>query len=318
MLLCSEPRLHLSRQLLLKLAVSASTLEIFKKKQRKKKKEKTANVFEPGFIGGGYDFTSSSAQLAVLDSELTRARELLNLPLENDQDKTASLPLGVGFLTFNASPDSEGLMELLHRHRPKGVWLFAPSNRRQHTALIAELKAVGESWDLKVFVQVGSVQSAIEAAQDGADILVVQGSDAGGHQFAAASSIITLVPEVSDMLREHGFKLPILAAGGIMDGRGMAAALALGEYHPQMDLWSWSSALTVYRGEWGRHGDKGMKFFTFPDDGSFSNSEGIVHRNERGVCARSSQRHHDIHQGRRSIHGQVITYPCFPPLGIVS
>lgn len=96
--------------------------------------------------------------------------------------------------------------------------------------LISDLKSVGKSWGLKVFVQVGSIQSAVEAVQDGADILVVQGSDAGGHQFRNNASIMTLLPEILDVLRKEmrHQKIPVLAAGGITDGRGLAAALALG------------------------------------------------------------------------------------------
>ncbi len=57
----------------------------------------------------------------------------------------------------------------------------------------------------------------------------MQGSDAGGHGTAGAAGIITLLPEVSDTLSEKGFgHIPLVAAGGISDGRGVAAAMALG------------------------------------------------------------------------------------------
>jgi len=66
--------------------------------------------------------------------------------------------------------------------------------------------------------------------EDGSDVLVVQGTDAGGHQRAQGASLITLLPEVVDMLAEE-FKdshVAVVAAGGIMDGRGIAAAQMLG------------------------------------------------------------------------------------------
>ena len=78
--------------------------------------------------------------------------------------------------------------------------------------------------------QVGNVASARQAALDGADVIVAQGADAGGHQYAQTSGLISLVPEVRDMLDAEfsDRQIALLAAGGIADGRGVAAALALG------------------------------------------------------------------------------------------
>ncbi len=73
-----------------------------------------------------------------------------------------------------------------------------------------------------VLYQVGNVKDAIKAWQAGADILIAQGAEAGGH-VRGNQSTLTLVPEVVDAT-----PLPVVASGGIVDGRGMAAALALG------------------------------------------------------------------------------------------
>ena len=64
---------------------------------------------------------------------------------------------------------------------------------------------------------------AKEAAGAGADILVAQGTEAGGH--GVTRGLVTLVPEIVDAL---GGRKPVVAAGGIADGRGLAAALMLG------------------------------------------------------------------------------------------
>ena len=71
--------------------------------------------------------------------------------------------------------------------------------------------------------QVQSLALAKEAVAAGADVLVAQGTEGGGH--GASRGLVTLVPEVVDAV---GTKVPVVAAGGIADGRGLAAALMLG------------------------------------------------------------------------------------------
>lgn len=88
-------------------------------------------------------------------------------------------------------------------------------------------------WDTKVFVQVGTVQAAKEAIDEGVDVLVVQGTDAGGHQWAQGAGLMSLLPEVRDAVRARpaSENIAILGAGGIVDGRGCVAALGLGKLH---------------------------------------------------------------------------------------
>jgi hypothetical protein len=62
-----------------------------------------------------------------------------------------------------------------------------------------------------------------ELVRAGADILVAQGTEAGGH--GASRGLVTLVPEVMDAV---GAEIPVVASGGIADGRGLAAAIMLG------------------------------------------------------------------------------------------
>lgn len=74
-----------------------------------------------------------------------------------------------------------------------------------------------------VWEQVGSVDAARRAVGDGVELVIAQGSEAGGHNYGSLPTFV-LVPEVVDAA---GGAL-VLAAGGVSDGRGLAAALALG------------------------------------------------------------------------------------------
>jgi nitronate monooxygenase/enoyl-[acyl-carrier protein] reductase II len=73
-----------------------------------------------------------------------------------------------------------------------------------------------------VIQQVTTVPQAREAAERGVDVIIAQGGEAGG--YAGTIATFTLLPQVVDAVRP----LPVVAAGGIADGRGLAAALILG------------------------------------------------------------------------------------------
>ncbi|KAI1773633.1 FMN-dependent 2-nitropropane dioxygenase [Hypoxylon cercidicola] len=183
-----------------------------------------------GFIQGGRDFSPESPVLKKLDDQLTQARE--HLGLEKSAEGSNPLPIGVGFVTYAASTKhfGETTVPILRRHQPTAVWLFAPSPAAPDTIrdVIKSLKSDG--WSPKVVVQVGSVAAAREAAKHGADIIVAQGIDAGGHQWASGAGVVSLVPEIGDALRNEfpDKEVAVWAAGGIADGRGVAASLALG------------------------------------------------------------------------------------------
>ncbi len=77
--------------------------------------------------------------------------------------------------------------------------------------------------DLIVVSMCGKVEHAVRAVEAECDLVVAQGTEAGGHTGQVAS--LPLVPQIVDAV---GDRVPVVAAGGIFDGRGLAAALALG------------------------------------------------------------------------------------------
>ncbi|WP_202079816.1 nitronate monooxygenase [Caldalkalibacillus salinus] len=91
---------------------------------------------------------------------------------------------------------------------------------------------------LKISTMITSVEEAIEAERQGSDCIVAQGTEAGGHRGTFTIrphtdgeniGLMSLVPQVVDQV-----SVPVIAAGGIMDGRGLVAALALGAQGVQL------------------------------------------------------------------------------------
>jgi nitronate monooxygenase len=178
-----------------------------------------------GFIGPG-NKTSETA------TALDQARELLAKPeipvslqtaLKNDSQV---LPIGVGFQTWN--DDMKIAVSAIKAHKPCAAWLFAPRNGQDEFDTWAQqIREI--SPNTQIWVQVGTLKEALQAVKSKSppDVLVVQGAEAGGHGRATDGiGIITLLPEIADAIRSHD--IPLVAAGGIIDGRGAAAALCLG------------------------------------------------------------------------------------------
>lgn len=166
-----------------------------------------------GFLGAGFDLSGLSATLLQTHAQL----------------QMTPLPIGVGVLLFRASLPL--FLSSLAPHPPAAVWFFAPSSTAQLAAWIQATRAQHPA--LKIFVQLGSVRELREllaaAAAPAVDVLVAQGvADAGGHGLCRGASVVGLLPEMRAVVAESGRVIPVLAAGGIVDGGGAAAALALG------------------------------------------------------------------------------------------
>jgi len=134
-------------------------------------------------------------------AEISAARELTKKPL--------AVNLLVPFLR-------DGTFQLLAKEPVDAVTLFwgEPSE------LIPRAREAGVR---RVIWQCGSAAEALEAKRAGADAIIAQGYEAGGHVRGIVTTL-ALIPEVRDAIGD----LPMVAAGGIVDGRGLAAVLALG------------------------------------------------------------------------------------------
>ncbi|GAM88187.1 hypothetical protein ANO11243_062180 [Dothideomycetidae sp. 11243] len=176
-----------------------------------------------GFLPGGNDF-------AALDASVSATKQLLgqrDVTLSAPQEKAACAPLGIGFQ--NWAVDVKVAEQIVTKHRPAIVWLFAPHHTDDHGVWADKIRQASGG-ATHVWIQVGTLQEALHAVRVAKpEALVLQGNDAGGHGLRESGSIVSLVPEAADALSAAGHgHLPLLAAGGISDGRGVAAAIALG------------------------------------------------------------------------------------------
>ena len=148
-----------------------------------------------GILGGGY---GDEAWLEQETAKLTGV----------------SAPFGIGFITWSLAKRPE-LLDIALDARPRAIMLsfgdpkpFAPRIKSAGALLIC---------------QVQDEAMARQALDAGADILIAQGTEAGGH--GASRTTIDIVPAIVDLAAG---RVPVAAAGGIGDGRGLAAMMMLG------------------------------------------------------------------------------------------
>ncbi len=124
-----------------------------------------------------------------------------------------SKPWGIGFLTWALDVST---VERALAYRPAAVML----SFGDPAPFAQPIRAAGAV----LIIQVTDIREAEQAIAAQADVIVAQGTEAGGHSGGSGRSTLSFVPVVADLAAPT----PVLAAGGIADGRGLAAVLALG------------------------------------------------------------------------------------------
>ncbi|HKX93917.1 MAG TPA: nitronate monooxygenase [Methylibium sp.] len=125
--------------------------------------------------------------------------------------------VGCGFITWSMAKSPQLLDQVLARQPAALMLSFGAVEPHA-----ARIKAQG----VPLICQVQGMSYLREAVDAGADIIVAEGCEAGGH--SGHRGLFTLVPEAADYLAQHAPDTVLVAAGGVGDGRGLAAALMLG------------------------------------------------------------------------------------------
>ena len=160
---------------------------------------------------------SNAGALGMMASAMFDTQDKFRKAIRRTKSLTDK-PFGVNLTLFPAlqSLDNEVYVEVI---LDEGVLVVETSGHRPPEGLLVRLKAGG----VKTTHKCSGVRHALSAQRAGVDAVTVFGSEGGGHIGELGLTTITLVPRTVDVL-----EVPVLAAGGIADGRGLLAALALG------------------------------------------------------------------------------------------
>ena len=148
-----------------------------------------------GILGGGY------GDRAWLEAETAKLKAFQH-------------PFAIGFITWSLAKQPE-LLDIALAAKPRAVML----SFGDPAPFVPRIKQAGAL----LICQVQSEDMARQALDAGADVLIAQGTEAGGH--GASRTTIDIVPAIIDLAAG---RVPVVAAGGIADGRGLAAMMMLG------------------------------------------------------------------------------------------
>jgi len=181
-----------------------------------------ANAGALGLLGGGY------GDLTWVQREHALALSLL---------PPAAARLGCGFITWKLDEDASALDWLLDQPHTPAALMLSFGDPRPYAARIRQR-------GVPVICQIQQLAQLPACLEAGAAVIVAQGTEAGGHGMNALNGrgTFSLVPEVADALAAQSPNTLLVAAGGIADGRGMAAALMLGADGVLLGSRLWASA----------------------------------------------------------------------------
>jgi len=150
---------------------------------------------------------------------------------QRESAKVTRPDVGAGFITWTI-PEDPGLLDIALERHPRAMAL----SFSDPAPYAARIKKAG----VPLICQIHTLEHAFRAVDVGADVVIAQGTEAGGHGFTVRSTM-PFVPAVVDALAKRAPEVIVLAAGGIADGRGLAAALMLGADGVSMGTRFWAT-----------------------------------------------------------------------------
>ena len=181
-----------------------------------------------GFIGPGAKTQDTVDDLEKASSLIREARTATSTAFSMIGATKSSLPIGVGYQLW--ADDIDVAVSGIEKYKPCAAWLYAPRQGPKDFDDWSN-KIRRASPETQIWIQIGTLREAEQLLRNSEkpDVVVVQGAEAGGHGRAKDGlGLMTLFPEISDVMA--GSQIPLLAAGGVADGRGVAAALCLGAF----------------------------------------------------------------------------------------
>lgn len=219
-----------------------------------------------GFISAGH--LNSKQALKHLEQQIELFRELQNQSSSSsfiaatdspkgvdetlgDNEEKHGFPLAIGFIGHSTFKNELGwnLVEnILEVYQPEVVQFSFPAVSYRPDSLKDKISAPNivklcQSYGCKVMAQVGTVKEGRAALDAGVDCLIAQGSEAGGHGLRRelGSGTLSLTRALVQVAKERKRRVPVLAAGGIVDGSGLMAVLSLGADGAVLGTRLWAS-----------------------------------------------------------------------------